>query len=332
MRTRFFAALAAVLLSAFAMPALAVNAPSVQPEIRVGILLFDGVQIIDFAGPYEVFGTAGFGVVTVSHDAAPVTTAMGLKVVPDTSFEDAPPFDVLLVPGGDVGEAEHDPDIRAFVQARVRSSLMALSVCTGAFILAGGGLLDGLEATTFTPRIGELARRYPAVQVVKDVRWTDNGQVITSAGLSSGIDAALHLVERLRGAEQARSVALRLEYDWQPDGGFIRSRMADRYLSIAALQEAVDWPEDIAVSEQFSVGDEQQWRMRFHINSPTPAEELVRRIGRGLDSLPAWTRQASLDRWDSHQENRRVALGVTATPGTDPREYQLDFELAAPID
>src|SRR5690606_35915218 len=126
----------------------------------------------------------------------------GLQVVPDASFESAPPFDVLLVPGGDVGAAERDAKVIAFVQARAGSSRNVLSVCTGAFILAGAGLLDALEATTFTPRIAEFAQRYPAVRVVRDVRWSDTGKIITSAGLSSGIDAALHLVQRLRGVEQ----------------------------------------------------------------------------------------------------------------------------------
>src|SRR5690606_10246758 len=116
-------------------------------------LLFDGVQIIDFAGPYEVFGQAGFGVTTLSHDGKAVTTAMGLRVTPDAAFDAAPALDVLLVPGGDVQDAERDPKVLAFVRGHARSSRHVLSVCTGSFILAGAGLLDGLRATTFTPRI-----------------------------------------------------------------------------------------------------------------------------------------------------------------------------------
>lgn len=327
MRQRLITLMSIVLLGLLSWPTLAAQAPDGQPQVRVGIVLFDGVQIIDFAGPYEVFGTAGFGVVTLSRDGKPVTTAMGLKVTPDASFANAPQFDVLLVPGGDVGEAERDPQVLSFVRQHATSSHHVLSVCTGAFILAGAGLLDGLQATTFTPRIDELARRYPSVNVIRDVRWADNGRIITSAGLSSGLDAALHLVARLRGSEQAQSVALHLEYDWKPEGGFVRSRMADRYLPKSALQKAVDWPKDLSMSQEFSVGDEQQWRMRFHVTSATPAEELLQRIAKGLDRMPGWTHQPGAYRWISEQEARHVTLSLGTTPLSSARDYQLEFRV-----
>jgi putative intracellular protease/amidase len=257
---------------------------------------------------------------------------LGLKVTPDASFAAAPPLDVLLVPGGDISDAEGTAALLSFVQARSHSSREVLSVCTGAFILAGAGVLDGLEATTFTPRLTELARRYPSVRVVKDVRWTDNGRIITSAGLSSGIDAALHVVDRLRGVEQARSVALHLEYDWKPEGGFVRSRMADRYLSKSDLQKAVDWPKDIVLSQRVSIGDEQYWQSRFDVKSSTPADDLMRRIGRGLDSLPGWTREPGKDRWISFQDGHRVALDVAAPPGSSLREYSLELNMSVQTD
>lgn len=328
MRPNFVSLVLAFLFALCGMPAQAAHAPMHEPAIRVGILLFDGVQIIDFAGPYEVFGAAGFGVVTVSHEGRPVTTAMGLKVTPDAGFADAPPFDVLLVPGGDVGAAETDAPLLDFVRTRAHSSREVLSVCTGAFILAGSGLLDGLQATTFTPRIGELARRYPAVQVVKDVRWTDNGRVITSAGLSSGIDAALHVVARLRGVKQARSIALHLEYDWKPDGGFVRSRMADRYLPKAELQKAVDWPGDLDMSQQFSLGDEQQWHMRFDVRTAMTAAQFVQRIGDGIVSLPGWRRDRGGGQWSSDQEGRRVSLVATTIPGLSADAYELELKVS----
>ncbi len=327
MHQRLITLMAISLLGLLSWPTLAAHAPHTRPEVRVGIVLFDGVQIIDFAAPYEVFGTAGFGVVTLSHDGKPVTTAMGLKVTPDAGFADAPPFEVLLVPGGDVGEAERDSRVLSFVRQRAASSRHVLSVCTGAFILAGAGLLDGLDATTFTPRIDEFTRRYPAVNVIKDVRWADNGRIVTSAGLSSGLDAALHVVARLRGTDQARSVALQLEYDWQPEGGFVRSRLADRYLSKSALQKAVDWPRDLAMTQEFSIGDEQQWRMRFHVTSATPAADLLRRIARGMDSMPGWTQQPGANGWTSDQEGRRVTLSFGTTPGSSTQDYRLELRL-----
>ncbi|MDQ3510373.1 MAG: DJ-1/PfpI family protein [Pseudomonadota bacterium] len=327
MRQRLFHGFSALILGLSALPALAGLAPETQPEVRVGILLFDGVQIIDFAGPYEVFGTAGFGVVTLSHDGKPVTTAMGLKVFADAGFADAPEFDVLLVPGGDVGEAEIDPRVLAFVRQHTASSDHVLAVCTGSFILAGAGLLDGQQATTFTPRIAELARRYPAVEVVKDVRWADNGRIVTSAGLSSGLDAALHIVDRVRGTEKARSVALHLEYDWKPEGGFVRSRMADRY--VPASLDAVDWPKDLVMKRDISIGDEHQWHMRFDVASATPAEELLQRIAKGMDSARDWTHQPGAHRWISEQEGKRVALSVDTTAGSSAQNYQLQLRVHA---
>lgn len=328
MHSRLVSLVFALVLALFEMPARAGNAPGSEPAIRVGILLFDGVQIIDFAGPYEVFGAADFGVITVSHTGNPVTTAMGLKVTPDASFAEAPAFDVLLVPGGDVADAERDTALLDFVRTRARSSREVLSVCTGAFILASSGLLDGQQATTFTPRIDELARRYPSVHVVKDVRWTDNGRIITSAGLSSGIDAALHVVGRLRGVDAARSVALHLEYAWKPEGGFVRSRLADRYLPKAALQKAVDWPADLVMRQQFSIGDDHQWSMRFDVVSATPAAELVQRIGRGVESLAGWTHEPGRDRWVSDKQGQRVALYALAVPGPTAASYMLELKIA----
>jgi putative intracellular protease/amidase len=318
--------LGCLLLGAACMPALAAHAPHTKPEVQVGILLFDGVQIIDFAGPYEVFGNAGFGVTTVSRDGKPVTTAMGLKVTPDAAFAAAPAFDVLLVPGGDVQDAERDPEVLAFVRKHAQASRRVLSVCTGSFILAGAGLLDGLKATTFTPRIGQLAKRYPKVDVIRDVRWADNGRIVTSAGLSSGLDAALHVVDSLRGTEQARSVALRLEYDWKPEGGFVRSRMADRYLP-QGLETAVDWPKDMAIRNDVSLGDERQWRTVYRVTSATPAAELLQRIAKGMQGMPGWSRQPGTHRWTSEQEGRQVGLSFETAPEADAKTYRLELRL-----
>lgn len=252
--------------------AQAAHPPHSQPEVTVGILLFDGVQIVDFAAPYEVFGQAGFGVSTVSVDGKSVTTAMGLKVTPDASFANAPPFDVLLVPGGNVERAERDPVLLDFARVRGGQARQVLSVCTGASIVAATGLLDGLKATTFHNALKSMAATYPNVTVVDDVRWVDNGKIVTSAGLSSGIDAALHIVAKLRNEEAARAVALHLEYDWDPQGGFVRARMADRHLP--DLRNVV-WPRDMKSQQLISIGDLSSWRKRYRITSATPPGALL---------------------------------------------------------
>ena len=321
-------AFALLLSSALPRPAFAGNEPSSQPEVNVGIVLFDGVQIIDFAGPYEVFGTAGFGVVTLTRDGKPVTTAMGLRVTPDHDFASAPAFDVLLVPGGDVGDAQQDTALLDFIRSRATNARHVLSVCTGAHVLGAAGLLDGLQATTFTPRIDQLARQYPAIDVVRDVRWTDNGKIITSAGLSSGLDAALHVVARLRGNDVARSTALHMEYDWQPEGGFVRSRMADRYMP--GLRDVV-WPEDTRFDRTVSLGDERTWRIHYDVTGPASQDTLMQLIVDGVQSEGGWTRTPGVGtyRWEAEMENQHVVLDFRPTPSDAPGNFGLEVTLDA---
>lgn len=307
-------------------PLHAAQLPESKPEVRVGIVLFDDVQIIDFTGPYEVFGTAGFGVTTVSHDGKPVTTAMGLKVTPDSAFADAPEFDVLLVPGGDVGKAKADAKLLDFIRSRSATAKNVLSVCTGAEILANTGLLDGLRATTFHNALDRLAAEHPEIEVVDDQRWVDNGKLITSAGLSSGIDAALHVVSRLRGEDKARSVALHMEYDWRPDHGFVRGRMADRLLP--ALR-GVKWPQDMAIEQLYSLGDERQWRKRVNVRTATPPQGIMKLIANDLDNDKQWRRDrtATGHAWQHAATDKPARLSVTTHSGATAQEFELEIEL-----
>lgn len=322
-------ALAMLLSLVLPRPASAAHAPHSKPEVRVGILLFDGVQIIDFSAPYEVFGTAGFGVVTISHDGKPVKTAMGLTVTPDHSFADAPAFDVMLIPGGEVQQAHLDKKVLDFVRTRSESARYVLSVCTGAYILGGTGLLDGLKATTFHQALDGLANMYPKVDVVRDVRWADNGKYITSAGLSSGIDAALHLVAKLRGEEKARATALHLEYDWHPEGGFVRTRMADRKFP-NKLTSAIAWPKDIAFDQIISIGDERNWRARHRITSSTKPGELLELIARGVETMEGWKRETTPGsyRWLNTADGERTTLAFATYPSETSGAYEIEVTVA----
>lgn len=295
--------------------------------MQVGILLFDGVQIIDFAAPYEVFGQAGLGVATVSAVGRPVTTAMGLQVTPDHGFADAPSFDVLLVPGGDTGDAERDEALLGFVRGRAASARHVLSVRTGSHILAATGLLDGLRATTFHRALPSLAADYPAVEVVRDVRWMDNGAIVTSAGLSSGIDAALHIVGKERGADAASTVAMHLEYDWQPEDGFVRTRMADRHLPDLGR---VKWPDRTRFDRVVNTGDTRSWRLRYRVSSDAAAEELMSLAVEALDRMEGWTRDSadSTRDWVGAAEGRRLRMTIGMT-AAGPRAHWLDVELEA---
>jgi putative intracellular protease/amidase len=183
---------------------------------KVAILIFNGVEIIDSMGPYEMFGATDCEVYTVAATKDPVTSAMGLVMVPAYTFDDAPQPSVLVIPGGGVGaSSKHEPTIH-YIQQVHQHTDYTMSVCNGAFILANTGLLDGLTATTTRGNLSRLASQYPKIKVVRDQRYTDNGKIITTGGLSAGIDGALHIIEKLFGADEARKVAHMEEYHWQP--------------------------------------------------------------------------------------------------------------------
>lgn len=186
--------------------------------------LQDGVEVLDFAGPMEVFAYAGFHVFTVSKTKAPIVTQGILKVTPDYSIDDAPPADIMAFFGGNAGPPSMDSSIMAWVKGRRSSTSYFFSVCTGAFIIGRAGLLDNLTATTFHASIESLRKALPGTKVLSDVRFVDNGKVITTAGISAGIDGALHLVAKLKGEEMAKEVAAYMEYDkWVPGQGLVIS-------------------------------------------------------------------------------------------------------------
>jgi putative intracellular protease/amidase len=241
------------------------NAPD-APKTRVAVLMFDGVEIIDFAGPYEVFGQAGFDVHTVSRDGKAVKTAMNLNVNVDYSFDNSPPADIVLIPGGDVEEAAKDAPTLAWIRKNSAPATQVMSVCTGSDILAGTGLLDGQSATTFHQHFDHMAKAYPKVTVVRDQRWVQAGKLVTSAGLASGIDAALHVVANLRGEKAARSVAMHLEYQWSPEVGFVRGLMADQFLRMP--EKPLQFGDGTTIRQLTSVGDMKNWETQFRVESP----------------------------------------------------------------
>ncbi len=194
----------------------------------VGILLFDDVEVLDAFGPFEVFSVAQtanpddlggelFTVLTISETGAPVRTRGGLTVTPHHGFADHPPLDILLVPGGYGTRAQvSNAAVLDWLRSRAAEAELRTSVCTGAFLLAEIGLLDGRAATTHWGSIDRLRKGYRDIEVHEDVRFVDEGTVMTSAGISAGIDMALHVVARLHGADAARATARHMEYDWRP--------------------------------------------------------------------------------------------------------------------
>lgn len=186
----------------------------------VGIVLFPGVEELDFVGPYEVFGGLTFQdrdwrVITISEAGDSVKAANGLSINVDHSFDDAPRLDVLLLPGGLSTRKEVD-NLRMieFVQRAGKEASYVTSVCTGAFILHRAGFLFGKRATTHWGAVQGL-RELGDVEVVSE-RFVHDGSVITSAGVSAGIDMALYLVSLLKDAQTAKNVQKMMEYYPQP--------------------------------------------------------------------------------------------------------------------
>jgi transcriptional regulator GlxA family with amidase domain len=175
----------------------------------VAVLIFEGVELLDFAGPAEVFIVADHGkafrVITVAGSTKPLKTMGGITVTPDHTYETAPKADVVVVPGGNLRAV--DKAGREWLVKASRKAEITLSVCFGAFLLAEAGLLDGGEATTHRWGIAGLKKAAPRCKVVEGKRYVDNGRIITTAGVTAGIDGALRVVERLLGKEAARWTA-----------------------------------------------------------------------------------------------------------------------------
>jgi len=194
---------------------------------RVGILIFDEVEVLDFAGPYEVFSrtrlvpgvesrrssdSAPFEVFTVAARAAPIRATGGLRVVPDFDFAAAPPIDLLVVPGGFGTRALlHDEATLAWIRQTAGAARQVTSVCTGALLLARTGLLAGRRATTHWGALTLLAEVDPTIRVQPDERVVSDG-IVTSAGVSAGIDMALAVVESLCGRAVADETAHYMDY------------------------------------------------------------------------------------------------------------------------
>ena len=191
---------------------------------KIAFYLQYGVEVLDFAGPMEVFAYAGYEVFTVSKTKQPIVSQGILKIVPDYSIEDAPKADMLAFFGGNAQNAYKDAKVIQWVKEQTDVDLY-FSVCTGAFVLAEAGLLDEKTATTFHGALDGFEKRYPNVNLKRDVRFVDNGTVITTAGVSAGIDGALHVVAKLQGIEKAKEVAFYMEYDkWKPGEGLILAK------------------------------------------------------------------------------------------------------------
>ncbi|MES2315961.1 MAG: DJ-1/PfpI family protein [Pseudomonadota bacterium] len=199
-----------------------------KQSLDIGILVFPEVEVLDFAGPFEVFSVASriaekaigvrapFRVALAGASGAPVMARHRVGVCPHVGFDTAPAFDLLVVPGGVVDQPLADPATLAWIVRQDAGAALTASVCTGAFILARAGLLEGLAVTTHWEDIPDLRAAFPALDVREGTPWVDQGRIVTSAGISAGIGMSLHLVGRILGEDMARATARQMEFDWAP--------------------------------------------------------------------------------------------------------------------
>jgi putative intracellular protease/amidase len=316
---------------------------------NLAILIFEGVQIIDYTGPYEVFGgvyingARAFNVYTVSEKTDAITTAMGMSVNPKYSFENAPKPDVLLIPGGGgsqpgapgVGGVLANPRMIKWVADNAKDSELVMSVCNGAFIIHKAGLLEGLTATTTAGLIDLLAETAKNTKVVRDKRFVDNGKVITAAGLSSGIDGALHVVEKLFGRGQAQMSALGIEYNWDPESKYARAALADRYMRfVYDVQDATPLSREGTTDRwenKWLVGGESATAILAIVN-----DSLANSKTYGPPMKIKWARQDTADKdatkslWKFTDENAKPWTGVASVqpvPG-EKNKFLLSVRIA----
>ncbi len=267
-----------------------------KAKLNVAILIFDGVQIIDYTGPYEVLGSwSRRNVFTVAEKPDVIRTAMGMKVVPNYSFENHPKIDVLVVPGGGnstpgakgrgVGKQLDNEKVIKWIQSNAKDAKYVMSVCNGAFLLAKAGLLENLKATTTAGMIDDLKTFSPTTKLVYDKRFVDNGKIMTTAGLSSGIDGALSLVEKLDGIGWAKKIALSIEYDWQPESDYTRASLADMNFPDSIYDTFIGNAQPLD-----SNGGKLDWEEKWLVNTTASANDLLESINKKWADENNWSK------------------------------------------
>lgn len=199
---------------------LGLTAAELPRQRTLGVLVFPGFEMLDFAGPVELWGNMQreIRLVTVAIQPGEVESAQGVRIIAQHGFRDCPKLDLLLVPGGfGAFQAMKDAATQEFVLTRSKDAEITMSVCNGASILAACGILDGRPATTNKAYWTKSTAPGPKVKWMPKARWVDDGNVVTSSGVSAGLDMTLHVIERLFGPDRAERLAASTEYEWHRD-------------------------------------------------------------------------------------------------------------------
>ncbi|MHC4416843.1 MAG: DJ-1/PfpI family protein [Planctomycetota bacterium] len=308
---------------------------------NVAIVVHEGVELLDFAGPGEVFEAAAwrgaekgrpwFNIYTVAPSKGPVMSQMFLTIEPQYTIDDYPPPDVLVIPGGATGVLTRDERFMGWVERVVPDTEIAFSVCTGAFVLAASGLLDGCEATTHWSAIDGLRKAAPNAVVRADRRFVDSGRVITTAGVSAGIDGALHVVARLLGRYTAERTARYMEYRWEPDPqaaadyAYLNPHLdehgrARQQADIYREQES--WSRAAGIYRELVTQDPQDAASWYGLGL------VLHRMGRHGEAAPAHKRAAELT-WYPHRAYYNLACAYAMLGERDKALDALSSAIAA---
>lgn len=194
--------------------------------MNIGIYLYDQAEVLDFSGPFEVFSTANrlclpespFNVVLIGETGEEIKARGGYRVVPNHGFHDHPDLDILIASGGDHRDEIKKQDVLGWIARQAETVSWTASVCTGAFLLGEAGVLTHHHVTTHWEDIEDMRARYPDLTVHESTRWVQDGTLITSGGISAGIDMSLQLVSVLYGHDLAEKTARQMEFDWRQEG------------------------------------------------------------------------------------------------------------------
>ncbi len=300
-----------------------------KPRLKVAILVFDGVQLFDFMGPYDVLRRNN-DVYLVSEKPVIETyggSGLPLKISPQYTFANAPRPEVLVIPGGGsykagksgVGSQLQNPTVIKWIKETGTQATYVLTVCNGAFIAAEAGLLDGLKATTFHTMLDALSQAYPKVEVLDDQRFIDNGKVISTAGITSGVDGALYLETKLYGKVAAQLNALSLEYAWDPESKYVRATLADM-----DVPDAIgDVLESAAELTNFSV-DRRSWNSVWTLRKSN-FSEVADAVAKELSQNPNVKRPESKEfKW--RVTGRHNTLWLLSLEELSPQKVSVVFE------
>jgi putative intracellular protease/amidase len=290
---------------------------------RVAFLISDGVLVLDYTSAYEVFGQAGMRVFTVAKEMDTVRLSSNMRVIPNYSIANCPDPDVLVIPTSD-----EDTAIVRWIKSKAEKAEYILTICGGVYPVYAAGLLDGLSATTYGPLIDHFKEHATRARVVTDRRFVDNGRVITTGSYASGIDAALHIVSKMYGEPRAQEVANNIEYQWDKEYTYVRTKLADNWLA-----PLYDFSPPLRGKTLKYEGNERYWVAEYETERKESLKEFATQIPE-MAEMHHWTNIGITEtdttysaKWVRKDFDNREWLCTITIRRTDRQTYSLAYEI-----